>query len=156
MAIPAATRPKIPIAPLTVGVVVVVLVIGVLYFLTPARTPSESGPASADAKAYLMSLGLSDVTMKATENFMQQQIVEIEGKISNNGPRQIASVDVYCVFRDVERHEIYRERAEIVRANKTPFKPGETRAFRLAFDHLPEAWNQAMPALVIAKITFAG
>jgi len=33
--------------------------------------------------------------------------------------------------------------------------PGETKAFRLAFDHVPESWNQAMPTMVIARIDFS-
>ena len=34
-------------------------------------------------------------------------------------------------------------------------KPGETKAFRMAFDTIPESWNQSMPALVIAHMQFA-
>ncbi len=36
--------------------------------------------------------------MKAAENFMKQQVVEIEGKIANKGPRPLESIDVYCFF----------------------------------------------------------
>ena len=34
--------------------------------------------------------------------------------------------------------------------------PGQTREFRLPFEGLPESWNQALPTLVIANISFAG
>jgi hypothetical protein len=34
------------------------------------------------------------------------------------------------------------------------FEPGKTRPFRLAFDTVPESWNQALPVLVIAQIQF--
>jgi hypothetical protein len=33
--------------------------------------------------------------------------------------------------------------------------PGESKPFRLAFDNVPESWNQAMPQMVIAAIDFA-
>jgi hypothetical protein len=33
--------------------------------------------------------------------------------------------------------------------------PGETKPFRLAFDNVPEAWNQAMPGMIIARIDFS-
>ena len=73
-------------------------------------------PASDEAKAYLPNLALSDVEMKAAENFMKQQVVEIDGKISNHGPRAIRSVDVYCIFYSVDGKEVHRERVPIVRS----------------------------------------
>jgi hypothetical protein len=30
-----------------------------------------------------------------------------------------------------------------------------SKAFRLAFDNVPEGWNQAMPTMVIARIDFS-
>jgi hypothetical protein len=86
---------------------------------------------------------------------MEQQVVEIEGKIANNGPRTLESVDVYCYFSDVNGRQIYRERVPILKSKGAPLRPHEVRSFRLPFDSLPEGWNQAMPKLVIAQITFA-
>lgn len=151
------TLRKKPIAPLVVSAVVVVLaIIAVAVYL--ARPPAKStvdAPASGEAKAYVHNLGLSDVRMQASENFMRQQVVEIEGKIANNGPRPLKSVDVYCLFYGIDGREIHRERVPIVRAG-APLKPNETRDFRLPFDSLPDGWNQAMPKMVIAQIAFAG
>ncbi|MBV9303248.1 MAG: hypothetical protein JOY62_00360 [Acidobacteriaceae bacterium] len=150
-----AIQRKIPVAPLVIGALVVVGLIAALAYLRAPAPATESGPASPEAKAYTGNLVLSDVGMRATENFMQQQVVEIEGKIANEGARVIDSVDVYCLFRAADGHEIYRERARIVSGKPAPFVPKETRPFRLAFDHLPDGWNQAMPTLVIAQIVFA-
>src|ERR1700757_361653 len=91
------TRTKVPVAVLVAGVLVILAVIAAGVYLT--RRPSTvltQVTASAEAKAYLPYLPLSDVSMKATENFMKQQVVEVEGKISNKGPRTIESVSVYC------------------------------------------------------------
>ncbi len=93
--------------------------------------------------------------MKATENFMKQQLVEMQGKIANEGARSLQSVDVYCLFYGVDGHELHRERVPIVQAKALPLKPGEVRPFRLPFDSLPDGWNQALPKMVIAQITFA-
>ena len=86
---------------------------------------------------------------------MKQQVVEVEGKITNNGPQPIDSVSVYCLFAGVDGHEVYRERVPVVQAKGAPLKPGETRNFRLPFDSLPDTWNQALPRMAIAQITFA-
>jgi hypothetical protein len=154
---PGAGSPKsVPLAYiLSTVLVAIALVAAFLYLRRPGPKDLQNGPASAEARAYVSSLALSDVSMKATENFMKQQVVEIEGRISNNGPRPVETVDVYCLFHGVDGHEIYRERSPIVRKKGAPLKPSEIRPFRLAFDNLPDGWNQAMPTLLIAQITFA-
>ncbi len=156
MALKTASRRTVPLAYAVSGAVVLIaLVAGILYLRRPGPQEPLEGPASPEARAYVSNLTLSDVSMKATENFMKQQVVEIEGKITNDGPRPIEGVDVYCLFRAVDGHEIYRERSAIVRKKAALLKPKETRPFRLAFDNLPDGWNQALPTLVIAQITFA-
>ncbi|SRR5579884_716934 len=151
-----ATRSKLPVPLLVAAIVVVVALIAAgVYFSRPPRSTPAAVTASAEAKAYLPNLQLSDVSMKATENFMKQQVVEIEGKIANNGPRPLESVQVYCLFSGVDGREVYRERVFIVPPKGSPLKPGEGRNFRLAFDSLPDSWNQALPRIVIAQITFA-
>jgi hypothetical protein len=151
-----AIRNKLPLAYVFSGVIVAVaLVAGVFYLRKPGHEAAQNRPASAEARAYVSNLVLSEVSMNASENLMKQQVVEIEGKITNNGPRPVQSVEVYCLFRGVDGREIYRERAALVRAKTAPVSPKETRPFRLAFDSLPDGWNQAMPTLVIAQVTFA-
>ena len=154
---PISTLGKKPIAPLAVAAILVVIaaVAVFVYLSRPVPSTEPQATASQEAKAYVRNLALSDVSMKASENFMRQQVVEIEGKISNNGPRPLKSVDVYCLFYGVDGRELYRERVPIVRSSTAPLKPNETRAFRLPFDSLPDGWNQAMPKMVIASIGFA-
>jgi hypothetical protein len=147
-------KKRLLIAPVVVGALVVVaLIAGMIYLTKPAPKPTESG-ASAEAKAYLPNLELSGVTMKAAENFMKQQVVEIEGSIANKGPRPLQSVDIYCHFYGVDGREVYQERVPIVKSKGAPLRPGEVRRFRLPFDTLPDGWNQALPRMVIAQITF--
>jgi hypothetical protein len=151
-----AARNKLPVAySLSAVLIAAALTVGVLYLRKPRAEAPQNGPASPEAGAYVSNLALSDVSMKASENFMKQQVIEIEGNVTNNGPRPVQSLEVYCLFRAVDGHEIYRERAPLVRAKTAPVKAKETRPFRLAFDNLPDGWNQAMPTLVIAQITFA-
>jgi hypothetical protein len=126
-----------------------------IYFNRPAATPAAQAAASAEAKAYVHNLALSDVRMQASENFMRQRVVEIQGKIANNGPRPLKSIEIYCLFYGIDGREVYRERVPIVRST-APLNPNETRPFRLPYDSLPEGWNQAMPKMVIAQIAFAG
>ena len=125
---------------------------GLVWFVNRPKPVEGAAPLSADAKAYVRNLQLSDVTMKATESYVGQTVTEIEGKIGNSGTRTIQHADVYCVFYNSFGQVILRERVPIV---ATGLKPGETRAFRLPFDDIPGGWNNQMPQLVIAHIEFA-
>ncbi len=146
---------KFPVVPIIIGIFAgFLLLAGGFYLSRPAKAALESA-SSDEAKGYLSHLALSDVSMEATENFMRQQVIEVKGKISDNGPRPIRSADVYCLFYGIDGKEIHRERVPIVQSNAAPLRPGETRAFRLPFDAVPDGWNQALPRMVIAQITFS-
>jgi hypothetical protein len=81
-------------------------------------------------------------------------VVEITGNIGNNGQRELKKVEIYCVFRDAYGQVVLRERVPIVGDRIGALAPGGKKNFRLAFDNIPESWNQAIPDLVIAGIVF--
>ncbi len=149
---PTAAHRRLP-APFLVTsfILVAALVAFIVYVSLPTQKAAPNGP-TAEATSYLGHLELSDVKMQAAENFMNQQVVEIDGKISNKGQRAINRIDVTCIFRDVNGRPIYQQRVPVVQQGE--FLPGQTRSFRLPFDTLPAEWNQAMPNLVIAQIKF--
>jgi hypothetical protein len=126
--------------------------IGAWFILRNSVQANAPAPLTADAKAYVRNLKLSEVSMKATESYVGQTVIEIEGKITNSGDRIAQHVDVYCIFYNAYGEVVIRERVPII---TTPIKPGETRSFRLPFDDIPEGWNNQMPQLVIARIQFA-
>jgi hypothetical protein len=150
------TRPRaIPVIAFSVAAIVVSLTVGlVLHYGRPAGRQDTSA-APTEAKAYVRNLELGEVSMHASESFMRQQLVEVEGRITNHGTRSLKVVDVYCLFYSPAGQEIHRERSAIVAAKTTPLSPGQTRTFRLPFDALPDGWNQAVPRMVIASIVFA-
>lgn len=141
--------------PLIAGAVVVALGLGAWAVLDyqARRHPQQPPALTADAKQYVRNLQLSDVQIKATESYMKQQVVEIVGKITNTGPRTVKVVELNCVFRDAYGRVVLRERVSIV-GRTGPLSSGATKNFRLAFDTIPQSWNQSMPDLVIAGIVF--
>jgi hypothetical protein len=158
MASLAVARTKIPKTALWIGALAATAILGaVVYLEWPATKPVNDNGASPEAKAYVSHLELSNVKMAASENFMQQQVVEIQGTIANRGPRTLTAVDVYCLFAGPDGHEVHRERVPVLGASgaRRPLAPNVARSFRLPFDSLPDGWNQAMPKLVIARIQFA-
>jgi hypothetical protein len=143
-----------PVTSIVIGVIVLLGLAGAGLYLRHPSTQAPDKPVSSEAKAYLSHLALSDVAMEANENFMKQRVIEVKGKLTNNGDRALQSIDVYCLFYGVNGQEIHRERLPIVNSKSAPLRGGETRAFRLPFDALPDGWNQTMPKMVIAEINF--
>ena len=150
-----AAKLSVPV-PLIVGAIIVALGFGAWAFYDYwARTHPPAPPVlTAEAKQYVRNLQLSGVEMKAAESYMKQRVVEILGKVGNSGPRKLNVVEINCVFRDAYGQVVLRERVAIVGRRTGPLAPGDQKNFRLAFDNIPESWNQALPDLVIAQIIF--
>jgi hypothetical protein len=144
--------------PVAVLVVALVFILGGGFFLyldrASRRPPPPPAPLSTEAKAYVHSLQLLDVDMQKHESYMKQAVVEITGKIGNNGNRTLQNVEINCVFYDPYGQVVLRQRVPIVSQKIGGLAPSEIKSFRLAFDNIPESWNQAMPQLVIAQILF--
>ena len=128
------------------------MVLLALISCTPGSNGTQASPE--EAKAYIRSLALSGVEMKAAESFGGQQLVEITGKITNNGGRPLKKVELICIFNDPYNQVIFRDTVAIVRADRGGLKPGETKPFRLPFDTIPKTWNQTLPQMVIGGVLF--
>jgi hypothetical protein len=150
-------KKQVSIPPLAI-VIVLVLAAGLAGFLYLDRAAKQPPPAppplTAEARAYVRYLRLSDVEMKAHESYLKQSVVEITGSIENAGQRKLALVEITCVFYDAYGQVVLRERVPIVNKRTGGVAPTETKSFRLPFDNIPESWNQMMPQLVIARIDF--
>lgn len=143
--------------PVLVAILAIIGGAGIWGYLTfgPRQAVAPPPVLTAEARDYLGSLKLSDVNMQAAESYVKQSLVEILGKISNQGQRRVMLVEVNCVFRDTAGQIIKRERVTVAGRKTGPLAPGDTKAFRLAFDDVPGNWNRAMPDLVIAQIQFS-
>jgi len=142
-------------------VIVLALAAGVAGFLYLNRLAQQGPPAppplTGIARAYIHDgfLKITDSDMRAHESYLKQEVVEITGKITNTGDRVLDTVEIVCVFYDPYGQVALRERVAIVSRKMGKLAPGESKPFRLAFDNVPEGWNQAMPQMVIAAIDFA-
>ena len=125
------------------------------YLQYSSKQSAEKLALTPEAKAYVQNLQLSDVEMKATDSYLSQRVIEIQGKIANAGARPLEVVEIYCIFRDVYGQTILRSRVPIVGGRTGGLKPGESKSFRLPFDEIPGSWNQVMPQLVIAGVKFS-
>ncbi len=155
---------SVPPVVIAIGAVLL-LGVGAFFYLEQASKkpvpppPPLTGPAkeytrflrfvSADGSA------AESPKMQAHESYLKQSVVEITGNLQNAGDRVLEVVEINCVFYDPYGQVVLRERVPIVSKKMGKLSPGETKPFRLAFDNVPESWNQAMPQMVIARIEFA-
>jgi hypothetical protein len=124
------------------------------YMQYAAKHQPTDAPLTPEARAYVKNLRLADVDIKANKSYLNQMVVEIDGKIGNAGDRPLDTVEIYCIFYDTYNQMVLKSRVPIVSPKMGGLKPGETKSFRLPFDEIPESWNQSMPQLVIAGVKF--
>jgi hypothetical protein len=155
---PQQKRFSIPPVAIVIALVLAAGVAGLLYLNRLAQKgPPAPPPLTGIARTYIHDgfLKITDSDMRAHESYLHQQVVEITGNITNTGNRVLDTVEIVCVFYDPYGQVILRERVAIVGHKMGKLAPGESKPFRLAFDNVPESWNQAMPQMVIAAIDFA-
>jgi hypothetical protein len=163
----APSEPRAVVAPATIviGVVVILGLAGFAYLDFKSKQPQPPPPPlTGAARAYLKNLAFvgadgqtpQSPEMDAHESYMKQSVVSITGNIKNNGDRVLSVVEINCVFYDIYGQVVLRERVPIVSKKMGKLAPGDAKPFRLAFDTIPDSWNQQMPQMVIAGIEFAG
>jgi hypothetical protein len=145
---------KLPLTPILIGVIAVVAAGAGLFYLQQAGRGGSEAVLTDAGRAYLSNLDLNNVTMEARDDALGQTLLEITGEITNLGQSEVIVVEANCVFRDVDGTEIERQLAALVSERTGALSPGDTQTFRMAFDSVPEGWNQIVPDLFIAQIRF--
>ena len=172
----AATQEKRQAAIPPVAIVIaLMLLVGLAGFWYLNRPPVQAQPAvlTGPAKEYVKYLRFVSADgqtaespqMEAHESYLGQSVVEITGNIKNTGDRVLNVVEINWIFYDrtaawAPNGEAYtpvvlKKRLPIVTKKMGGLAPGETKSFRVAFDDVPDSWNQAMPSMVIAAIDFS-
>ncbi len=146
--------------PVLLGVALVA-VVGVIALFFLRAHPKVVAPPPA----YVAYLKFSDLKMSAAQNFVGATVTYIDGVISNSGTQTVTHAVVHIVFRDsmgqVAQADDLALRVlqttgpydDAVDLNVAPLNPGQSRQFRLTFEHVSNEWNQAYPELQIAQVT---
>jgi hypothetical protein len=141
---------------LIVGAAMLALLAAVVFFWHSHAAPQFSASAipTEEQKAYFRQLEFTDLHMSAAENFLGDNVTYLDGQVRNAGTKTVRRLDLDLTFVDMLSQVILRERAHPVSARTPPLKPGETRAFRVTFEHIPADWNQAAPTITPVYLEF--
>jgi hypothetical protein len=146
--------------PILIGVVLVVVLIGVAALLSIGK---HKGPAPPHP--YAANLPLSNIKMSAAENFVGSSVTYIDGTVSNAGNQTVTHAVVHVIFRN-SMNEIAQAEdlpllvlqtsgpyPDAVDLRTSPLAPGQSKQFRLTFEHVTADWNQAYPELQVTGVT---
>ena len=137
-------------------------------FLTSGRAPLPA-PAATEGTPlhpYAAQVRFTDLQMSTAQNFVGATVTYLEGKVSNAGDKAMSGATVESVFRNALGEMVQKEAQPLmyIHARKpytdvsdlrsNPLKPGESREFRLTFDHVSADWNRGFPELRITAASF--
>jgi hypothetical protein len=145
------TGTYILIAAAVLAVMVAALVLLLHFHSRPAETPKV---LSAEQKAYLQQIVVSDARMSAAENFLGHAVTYLDAQVTNKGPKVVRELELELVFVDMLNQVVLRETARPVTLRGPALQPGQTRAFQVSFEHLPVDWNQAPPTITAKLVQF--
>jgi hypothetical protein len=146
------------------GVFIVLVVGGLILASRHARPANPGGAGLAPADPYAASLAFSDIKMSESSSVGGAKQTYLDGTIANNGSKTLTGLTVQVAFRDfsnilaqkettplslIRTHEPYVDTEPVSAA---PIKPGESREFRLIFDHVAANWNQQYPEIRVIEV----
>ena len=143
---------------LVVAVVVSALTVAVALVwhshVAAELSANASNIPTEEQKAYFPQIEITDAHMSAAENFLGASMTYLDAHVTNKGTKTVRRLDLELTFVDMLNQVVLRERAQPVTRRAPPLKPGESRAFRVTFEHMPAEWNQAAPTIVPVYVRF--
>jgi Protein of unknown function (DUF2393) len=146
--------------PILLGVVLVVVVVGIIALLLRGQPKSATTP-----HPYAQNVKLSNVKMSAAENFVGASVTYIDGTVTNSGDKTVTHVEVHVTFKnslgqisqaeDVPLRELQTSGPypDAVDISASPLAPGQSKPFRLTFEHVTQDWNHEYPELQVTDVS---
>jgi hypothetical protein len=119
------------------------------------RPGTSAKPAlSPEQKAYLAQIEITGRRLSVARNLIGDTVTYLDASVTNRGTRLVRRLQIQLEFHDVFNQVVLRETAHPITLRTSPLKPGETRAFRVAFDHVPADWNRTPPTITTTDVRF--
>jgi len=143
-----------------VAIVALVTVAGITAVILREKPKAVAGPPP-----YSANLKFSDLKMSQAQNFVGASVTYVDGTLANTGDKTVTRAVVRVTFKDLYGQVAQIETVPIrvlqtsvpypdtVDLAASPLTPGQSKPFRLTFEHVSDQWNQAYPNLQIVDVT---
>lgn len=145
-------------------IILVAIAAIVTIALVVALLLREKPKAASQTPPYAAQLRISDLKMSQSQNFVGASVTYVDGNLANTGNQTVTHTTLRVTFRDLYGQVAQVEQVPIkvlqtsgpypdtVDLSIAPLAPGQTKPFRLIFEHVSEQWNQAYPELHIVDV----
>jgi hypothetical protein len=106
----------------------------------------------AEEHAYASLITFGDFDLNRVSNFLNQQVINVAGAVSNGGQRNVLEMEVSMEFQDTGQKVILTEKQRMFGSKERPLQSLEKRAFQLNFENIPDGWNQIPPKFTITGL----
>ena len=120
----------------------------------PSRARESHLPFGVAERGYAANLRIEDLAMSRAENFLNQEVTTLAGRITNSGNAPLANVEITVEFSDDLGQVVLRESRALFTVQAAPLGSGERRDFQVSFEHIPSSWNIQKPAVRVSGISF--
>jgi hypothetical protein len=144
--------------------VAIAVVGGLLLFYEHGKGEPTVTPISAPTDPYAANLTIGNLAMSESSNLSGGKVTYLDGHIANGGSRTVTGIAVQVLFRDAA-HEVAQNETQALQLIRTrdpyvdveplsaaPLKPGDGADFRLAFDTVPDQWDNAFPDIRVIHV----
>jgi hypothetical protein len=139
---------------ISAGVLAVIVAVLVVLARTGSRPWPTEAALSAEQKAYLAQIVISEARMSAAENFLGNTVTYLDAQVTNKGGNEVRQLELELIFVDILGQVVLRHTARPITVRSIPLRPGQTRSFQVSFEHMPVDWNQALPTITPKSIQF--
>jgi hypothetical protein len=133
--------------------VAVYLLARILHDQRGADTSARAMP-TAEETAYLANIKASRARMSVAQNFLGSSVYYLSAEVTNAGPKTVRALDLQLEFLDPFNQVVLRDTVHPITPAVPPLKPGETRPFRVTYEHISAEWNQAPPRMTPVAVRF--
>jgi hypothetical protein len=114
--------------------------------------------------AYAASLAVTGIEMSESDAFGGGKLIYIDGHITNNGAKTVSGITVQTIFANDLHYPPQVETGPLMLirtrdpevdtepVSREPLKPGDSREFRLIFEHVTTDWNQTYPEIHVTGV----
>ena len=147
-------RSRLVLMALIAAILAIGLAIAAWLMHARLNQPEVRPPLTAEAKAYLEQISVTDAKMSAADNPLGNRLTYLDARVVNHGTRTVTRLDLQLEFVDTLNQVVLRQTVRAITPDMPALKAAETRNIHLTFEHMPAEWNQAPPAITPVYVAF--